>query len=209
MITCGSVYFYTTTVGISGEAYTATLEHIDKLVVMSSTFYAVMTIRDCADVDFVNLNYIRGDGPDDEGQLGLFNCNASISAEVSIETAAPRPYGLVISSSVVRGLPAGVPGVSGTSTAAVDIRDNSRVACVTSESSGTNSGIGIRLGFGCSLVSQGGAPYDPAVTTVEANNIKVGDNAATTFATIATGLAAVVNDYATASPQMAFAVFSP
>lgn len=139
------------------------------------------------------------------GQIYIFDC-AKVEIQNSSLTVSPtEAYGVVIDRSSVIGR---LPSVTGTTTAAVSIRNNSIVACTSTSATGTNTGLGIEVLSGSSLVSIGGAPYGAAFTSVETNNIKVGDNAAVAFTTIATGLAADVSDYTTASPQMARAIFS-
>lgn len=201
----GNVYMWVSSTGLVTQD-TIQIDGCRSFRSFATLYECAVHIFSCPDVYFYDC-VIHGERTDEFGQLALFKCVASIvNTNTTISTpGGAQPYGLVISQSTVTGLPA----VTGTSTVAVDIRDGSRVTADTSSSSGTNTGAGIVLGYGCSLAVRNGAPYAAGWTSVGTNNIKVGANAAVAFSTIATGLAADVNDYGTANPQMASAVFSP
>jgi hypothetical protein len=202
------------------------IDHGQNVRIMSSTIGPTLTytsisncqsvtLRDCLFTSTVALYYCNavtidsshflGDEPAD-GQLILQACGVLFGNSNVITPASPQPYGLVASKSRITNFPA---TVTNTTTVAIDLRYGSSIIGSSSGNGGPNTGLGISLGYGCSITCDSGAPYDAAFTTVAGNNIKVGDNASVTFATIAAGLAADVNDYATASPLMAYAVFSP
>lgn len=162
-----------------------------KISLDSVTVIGDLTVQLCGNCNLIAVN---------SSQLYIYECGRVYVANCAIAASPTQPYGCVIRRSFVTGT---LPTVTGTTTAAVSIQNNSNVAVLSSNSVGTNTGLGVEVLSGSSLVSSGGAPYGAAFTSVASNNIKVGDNAAVTFATIATGLAADVSDYTTASPQMA------
>lgn len=97
--------------------------------------------------------------------------------------------------------------VNGSTSAAFYLQHNSSLSFrgASNASNLTNTGNGIVLLSGSNLTYTN-TPYTGTFSSGAGTAVKVGDNAATSFATITTGLAADVNDYGTASPQMCFAV---
>jgi hypothetical protein len=185
---------------------TLTSAYFDRIIfviIHSCLFNSSVVIQYISAVNIYLANIFSDDGG--AGQLYIYQCASVDLKGVVVTPVSPQPYGLVVSRSRLSNL----ANVTNTTTAAIVLDVGTSATMRGTLDGAGNTGLGIQIGFGSSLVCENAAPFNANFTTVAANNIKVGDNAATTFAAISTGLAASVNDYGTASPQMAYAVISP
>lgn len=133
-----------------------------------------------------------------EGRTALFENSALRVVSSTFDTTASQNGAVAITVDDSH-LSSESPGftLSGIATQNAILLRRQGLATINIDASSAGFTDGIFVQSGSRVVAIGTPPAGLAT-----NNAKVGDNAIVSFATLATGLAADVNDYATASPQM-------